>query len=267
MKKTLRTALLADDLLNKDTSKNIKIEIDIEKAVKVFSLSQTDGNGINVTINRSPDLIEYNLSVEKIFTPKKADVDVINALVDPMDDSRFIYIGHAVSKFLNNVEVFWYDSKYKDIIIIPDLKTLTEAYNVSTTVDLENRIFKISGRCINSSLNTGSNNNLSTDSIDGHNSALPVPNDITGISTHILMVNNLFDQSHINNSGYMVPAGDRYVEGHFAKWLECFSLGGTDTLFTDTLVDSTLIYRTRRNFFTTKYIGPQNLDDMLIPNM
>jgi len=266
MNSRLRKALLADDYANKDISKNIQLEIAIKSIYKPLAISQLDGEGTVTTISKDVDTIEYNLGVKKTFTPKKADADVKNALVDPDDLTRYIYVGHVASSINGTVDVIYYDSKFKDMIIIPD--TLGFVEHPDSSVDLSNNKFSIAGKAFvsNTKHNTTNEDSDETSCITyskNIQSNLPVPNDIPGIATHILILNNSFGQPQVNNGGIML--GDRYIEGGFMETIELISLGSTENLFGAGFKHSSyLTSRIAKATYKTKYISNQALDDILL---
>ncbi len=267
MNKENRNAFIANNLQDKDISKKIQVQIKIESSIKPMALSQLDGIGPVTTIARTVDTVAYNLSVKTTFTPKKADVDVLNALVDKDDANRFIYIGHVNSDFTKTVDVLYYDSKYEDIIIIPDLVNL--GVHANSTLNLSTNVFVVKGKVFSSNIGNNSNDSNNIGAVPFSKkliSKLPIPLNLPGIASHIMLTSNLFNQSTINNSGYMV--GDRYVEGHFGKWIEFISLGSTDNLFGPNVQhDSYLLRRASTKLYVAEYIGNQVLDDILLPRI
>ena len=267
MNKNKRVAFIADNYDSKDISKKIKVEIILKDAYKPFTLSQTDGVGPIATLERTSDTVGYNLSVDTTFTPKRADADVLNALVDEVDSDRYIYIGHIQSAFLKTVDIMYYDSKYKDMFIIPDAETIL-AHSDSTIV-LTNYVFEIKGRAFVSNLpvdmaQSGAFPSITLDKNSISN--FPIPQNIPGIASHVMLTSDLFNQSTVNNSG--IAFGDRYVEGHFGKWIEFISLGSTDNLFgAGSKHTSFMLRRISRKRYGVDYIGEQVLDDILLPRI
>jgi hypothetical protein len=264
MKQFERTALLANNLSERDTSRGVKAKIVFTQVNVPVDMSQIDGVGDNTT-ETTADKISYRLTLKSVFTAKRSDEDVKVALVDKDDtddEKRFVYIGHAYSILYNVYEVFWYDSKYKDIIKIPEL---------TTAVDIEN------GRDINKYVITnGEIVALDVDTSrvfkstkfsleDIGNGTIEGVKDIPGIASHVLRIDNFRNRSKTNNTG-LVMSEDVYLEGLFTEAVEAYSLGGAEELITneDSRITNIKLYRRLPDAWVLEQNRKKNIDDILI---
>jgi hypothetical protein len=262
-----RRASLATNLQDRNTDKGVRVNIIIASTNVPVSLSQIDGKGDNKT-ETDPENIHYRLSVQREFTPKKEPIDVKSALVSPDDDPenneyRFTYIGHGYSLLYGCYETFWFDAKYGDIIKVPDLVTLVDVENEADPVKQN----EINAEVISFRVDTSSatrTTKLTQDKVLGV-ATIEGVNDISGITSHIIRVNNFRNRSKTVSMGIVVD-DNTYLEGPYTEALEAYSLGSTDALFTNetTGISNVGLKRYVSDSWTMVSNRVKRLDDILI---
>lgn len=261
---TLREALVGDNGLDKDTSRNIKVVMKVISALPIMSLSQVSSPGAVVVEKTTPDVIEYNSSMSSAYIERILPVDVTNVLVGVTDTDRYTLIG-KVATVANSIEGFIYrDAVHKDMILIPTLKDLgdtgkTENFFKNHEIHIE--IYRI-----------GCEGDMYKQFISKEmaflptstNDDIPTPLDTIDTKVHMLQLPGWSRFSTWNNAA--TTFGDNYVESNHATPSEFVSLGNTDRLFGPGIKVPTFRF-IRKSFgtYVIQYVGRQSLDDMLIP--
>jgi len=237
----VRKALIVNNLAEKDTSKNARIEIRCDEGTIPIAVSQLNGIYENTTeIKHTAEEIDYNVRLRRDFTAKRTDDKVTNALYDPDMQDRFVYIGHAKSIMLSEYNVVWYDAKYGDILILPDLETYGDA-NTDSDLKVVERIIgctvfqrrpetqSASGR-YSTKYNV---NKTKPEAVDQRDSQkFPTPNVITGIATYLMPFADVFP-NHTTQRTYMRHDDYFTTTGNASKVIEVISLGSSTNLFGD----------------------------------
>jgi hypothetical protein len=277
MKRTLRTAELANNLQDGDTSRGFKLQIKLLDITLPLHLSQTDGQGTNESIKNTAEDVVYNLAIEKLFTPKKSPDKVLNALVDTeykneTGNDRFVYVGSVDSIITRQSRIVYYDRKYKDMFIIPDPAGVapvekSEDGTSSVVAPTKTEFVVIGKLLVGGGYGYESITNLPyVPAQDDRNYiTLPEPNDISGLASHIFVLDgSIFELANINNSGYTTQNG-RYIEGPFGRFIELISLGGTETLFgQDVKIQSYMLSHIKDQNYSVRELGLTPLDDILM---
>jgi hypothetical protein len=112
------------------TATNYNIDIEITSTLPMMTMESK--------------LIADNVIDQAVF-PSKLPADVSNILIDPSynvngDTKRFIYITTSASYHTFFHYSFWYDKKFKDIIVLPGLDTLITDDSI-----LSNGMIRLSG--------------------------------------------------------------------------------------------------------------------------
>jgi len=111
------------------TAYKMKVEIDVNTTLPFLDI---------------PTVILDNTTIkfDEAITTTPANTAVLNVLTDLDDANRYVFIGKATSYTSGTIIDIYYDSKYKDILIIPALDALGD---VATATALENATIPISG--------------------------------------------------------------------------------------------------------------------------
>jgi len=237
---------------DKDISRNIKLNIELQGSLPFISLSQSTGPGL--TTDDIPDAgANYNCAIAKFDITKNPPK---NILVDVDDADRFKFIAVLASYFQSIVMDVYYDSKYKRMFCIP---SLVDMGDTALTEDfMRNQIVTIYGY----GLGVSGGVEINDKCIAPYNycALSSEPNEVDTILRTLRIPGKT--GGYANNQGIALGGGDIYLEGSKVLPSEFVSIGSTATL--GTKVPAYRYIRVAINAMHVYYVGEVDLDDVLI---
>jgi hypothetical protein len=264
MKIDMRYALLGESTRNFDTSRNIKVYMKIKGNLPIISYAQSSGSG-NVTedvVNpRSAVDVTYNTEIAKAGVLWKVVRNKIkNIPVDPDDKGRYKLFGLVASMVTEREGYLVYDSKYKDILLIP---TLLEIGDSDKTKDIfRGNSFTIDAYTVGNKILGNTGNNIISSKIKHPSDSGSIPPPIRPIDTVVRLMNLGVANSIGIDDNYGIAFGTVYIETTRNKLAQMVSLGSTKRLFNDKV----FAYRLIKNSFSSIHpysMGRVELDDMM----
>lgn len=224
MKYNERIAKLGVSGTNPDISRDITVELFVEGTFPIIAMSQTDGAGPVTTESSVIDSVEYNRAVASTLT-ETDPASVYNVLVDPDDPARYLLMGKVNMILTKDAYVLYYDKKYKDILLVPDMTSVGNGVreNASSSQQLIYSIYSVGY--------SDQYHDKPTDvavMTETTYPRLPEPTPILKTKTHVMSIGRTTSGPH-NNFGVMM--GNVYAESGVHGHTNAISIGSTATLF------------------------------------
>lgn len=121
---TRRKASASIDASASDISRGIEYDIEVIGRIPLLSLSQISGTG---PVTEETDVtadVNYNISISSAAIDAVDPTTVYNALDDKDENGRFRVIAQVSSLVSMNNAYIYYDSKFKDLLLVSDLSSI-----------------------------------------------------------------------------------------------------------------------------------------------
>jgi len=255
-----REALLGDNYSSKDTSRNIRIILEVANIAPLMVLSQTDGNGSGV---RSPssniNTVEYNRSYQSVLVTTD-EKSVPNAVVGIENEDRYTLIGEISSITTKDVFVIVWDSDYRDFLLFPALNGYGEGAFVDALANETYTVRAIAYKPNVTSIQTpfaNPNENVVV------NEDIDIAKPQLKTKTHLMHLRGIEKYSISNNFGYAID--DVYFESTATNVMQLVSLGSLSDLFVNEKLCFGTFMQDGVNSSKLVYTKPTDADDILIP--
>ena len=219
-----RKAKIVRNTNNTDDDRKLRASINIVGRIPLFSLEQQAGygNGYQNEVNTAN--ASYNLTIKETTIDSSRVSERNNILFDD-DENRFTPIATCTTQDTQRDGILFYDTKYMDIILIPDLSSLG-------LEDITHQEFVIEGYIIGGNCGLTDFNALFVNVVDSDNivSATKIDNPQALDSKLHYMNINLGKHSKSTRLGVGTNNTD-YYETDFIRTSSIIGLGSTDHVF------------------------------------
>jgi len=245
-----RLVHVVDDVTSTDVSLGLRVNLKIVGSLPFVSAVQKL-SGVDDELTDSAEII-YDKSVMTTRLGTPDDMEFKNALFDVEMEDRFIHFAFASSTATRFNAYLIYDKKFKDILMIPNLRTLGDG-------KLKGRMIDVECWLVGASTEERKVSHLfSKDSVKFN---LPEPLASAYSSIHTMLVAD--ESVHINNNyGYELDVG--YAESNRLGLRDYAGLGESAALFGEKIPVYQMVETSLRGVEYV-YCGMQEVNDVLIP--
>ena len=241
----------------------------LELAATEADVTVLNGRKVIVKINTTLPIVKVPTSIvviDTIDTPTPAVASVFNVLTDPTDVARIKYLGTSVSYTSGSKVDLYYDSKFKDILIVPS----TESFGINADVDIYANApaFVIEGYRVGSGIKHDGyliQNDMSATN-ENEMSQLPECKRLASLGSSLLLLPGFDSTSLYSGVEVMKDGITNFTRGRVLPQ-QYIKIGNADDLVAnggDKLPTYGLIqYAPGKNGLT--YIGRKNLTELYIP--
>lgn len=233
-----------------DVSLNLRVDIKIIGSLPIVSMSQKLQGVAVEDIDSS--IIEYDKSVNTGRLGVASDDEFKNALFDVAYVDRFVHMAFASSVASKYNAYLVYDKKYKDVLLVPNLRSLGDGVMRGFTVDIEAWVIGVGME----------------PEFDSH--LLPVDTTSVNISeplnkpystVHSMLLSDTSKHTN-NNYGYELDNG--YGESDKLGIRDFIGLGDSLSLFGAKVPTYRMVEHSLKRV-SYIYVGMQDVNDVLIP--
>lgn len=253
----------------------------IHKRTAYIAVSETDHTTHNrkVTImlqGTTPNVILFHSDTEKDnvdytrkVTTTVADPDNnFNVLYDPEDTDRYKFIATVASPITANLASFYYDNKFKDIFVIPNLLSVgtdskVELYK-DRTIEIDG--YKALGQGNNSYYTKDLSLPVITNEDDPNNIKLSdIPNRVDTTESYLVNISGLYPNSNIHMVYRTYPNNDQLGDSNRVPII-FVDLGTVNSLFgKDVKLPTFNILDKGLSNSVLDYLGIINTDRFIVP--
>jgi len=245
-----RLVHVVEDATSTDVSLDLRVRLKITGSLPFVSAVQKLSGVDDELIDSSEIIYDKSVKTSRLGIPD--DAEFKNALFDVEMEDRFVHFAFVGSTATRFNAYLIYDKKFKDILMVPNLRTLGDGMLKGRLVDVE---------CWLVGASTEERKVSHLFSKDSVKFNLPEPLASAYCSVHAMLVAD--ESAHINNNyGYDLDVG--YGESNRLGLRDYAGLGGSAALFGEKIPVYQMVETSLRGVEYV-YCGMQEINDVLIP--